>query len=264
MTGLFCSYFSTKTVEIPWERPRKISAKMEDPSPSDPPKMDRKTSSLPSMLDSEEIETLDMIRSPTHVSVMSSEASTMSSKSEREKVEEFTLRRNLEKLRVFYSVLQVAMSLLMGGVLLTTLSEILWRVIPAGKVSESIISGFAGLAWLLTSLTIILVSVCPTEELDIDIFVASRPGLSTRFAMLPLVTGGPRVLETPFPRWISVAVGLTLIVQGCSCCCSGCRCGKAMRRWLGSLSCLVSAFLLKKSAFAALSCIAMCQQKREN
>ena len=264
MTGLFCSYFSTKTLEIPWERPRKISAKMEDPSPSDPQQMDRKTSSLPSMLDSEEIETLDMIRSPTHVSVMSSEASTMSSKSEREKVEEFTLRRNLEKLRVFYSVLQVAMSLLMGGVLLTTLSEILWRVIPAGKVSESIISAFAGLAWLLTSLTIILVSVCPTEELDIDIFVASRPGLSTRFAMLPLVTGGLRALETPFPRWISVAVGLTLIVQGCSCCCSGCRCGKAMRRWLGSLSCLVSAFLLKNSVFAALSCIAMCQQKREN
>ena len=32
---------------------------------------------------------------------------------------------------LFYSVLQVAMSLLMGGVLLTTLSEILWRVIPA-------------------------------------------------------------------------------------------------------------------------------------
>jgi len=160
----------------------------------------------------------------------------MSTKSEREKVEEFTLRRNLEKLRVFYSVLQMAMSLLMGGVLLTTLSEILWRVIPAGKVSESIISGFAGLAWLLTSLTIVVVSVCPTEELDIDIFIASRPGLSIRFAMLPLVTGGLRALEIPFPRWISVAAGLTLVVQGCSCCCSGCRCGKAMRRWLQSLS----------------------------
>ena len=214
---------------------------MEDRSPSDPQQMDRRstlTSSLPSVLDSEEnLENLDRIKSPANISVTSSEAATMSWKSEREKVEEFTLRRNFERLRVFYSVLQLAMSLLMGGVFLTTLSEILWRVIPAGTVSEGIISGFAGLAWLLTSLTIVLVSMCPTEELDIDVFVASRPGLSTRFAMLPLVTGGLRALELPFPRWISVAVGLTLLVQGCSCCC-GCGCGKAMRRWLRNLSCL--------------------------
>eukprot|EP00435_Cladocopium_sp_Y103_P038174 s1611_g10.t1 len=99
--------------------------------------------SLRSSLDSEE-DNVDNIKYPRETgSVSISEHSTSTWKSEREKVEEFTIRRNIEKLRVFYSLLQVAMLFLIFGVLLTGLTEILWRLIPAGWLAESIISGIA-------------------------------------------------------------------------------------------------------------------------
>jgi len=163
-----------------------------------------------------------------------SEASS-STKSEREKVEEFAIRRAIEKLRVFYSVLQVGMICLIGGVLLTALTEILWRLIP-GPVAEGVISGLAALAWLLTSLTVVFVSLCPQDELDIEKFVAARPGLTAKFALLPLTTGALRVLEFPFPRWISFVVGIAWLLQGCASCCNGRALCKRLRRSLGRLS----------------------------
>lgn len=182
-----------------------------------------------SYLDSDD-ENLDRVRCST----LASEVSSVSTKSEREKVEEFTLRRNIERLRVFYSVLQCGMYCLIGGVLLTVLTEVLWRLIPAGPVSEGVISALAALAWFLTSVTVVIVSLCPTGELDIDTFVLSRPGLTVRFALLPLATGGLRAMEFPFPRWISVIVGLVFLMQGCV----GCCCRKKTFRWLQNLRCL--------------------------
>ena len=201
-----------------------------------------RTLSIRSSLDSDE-DNLDNIKYPRHgaASVSISEASSVTSnKSEREKVEEFALRRNVEKLRVFYSLLQIAMGCLILGCLLTSLTEILWRAIPAGRLSESVISGLAAFAWFLTSVTVVFVSLCPQEELDIDAFIAARPGITARFALLPGVTGGLRVLEFPFPRWLSVAVGLVWLLQGClSCSCfSCCPCGRRLRRCLQKLECL--------------------------
>ena len=194
--------------------------------------------SLRSSLDSGE-DNVDNITYPRETgSVSISEQSTSTWKSEREKVEEFTVRRNLEKLRVFYIVLQVAMLCLTTGVLLTGLTEILWRLIPAGWLSESIISGIAALAWFLTSMTVVFVSLCPQEELVIETFVASRPGLTARFALLPGITGGMRALEFPFPRWISIVVAIVWLLQGwvsCSCCIR-CNCGRKARRYLRMLS----------------------------
>lgn len=87
-------------------------------------------------------------------------------------------------------------------------------------------------------MTVVFVSLCPQEELDIETFVASRPGLSTRFALLPLITGGMRALEFPFPRWISILVAIAWLLQGCvGCsCCIRCDCGRKARRYLRMLS----------------------------
>ncbi|CAE7227700.1 unnamed protein product [Symbiodinium natans] len=178
-------------------------------------------------------ENLEKVRSLAPKTFVSEDSS---ARSEREKVEEFALRRSIEKLRVFYAVLQIAMTCLKVGVLLTFLTEILWRLIP-GPVAEGVICIIGSLAWLLTSATVVFTSLCPQDELDIDIFVAARPGLTIRFALLPLTTGGMRALEFPFPRWISIAVGLAWLFQGCtSCRCCSASVPQSVRRCLGELS----------------------------
>lgn len=138
-----------------------------------------------------------------------------SAKSEREKVEEFALQRNIEQFRVFYSVMLLSMWFLLSGVMLFTATEILWRVLPAGRLVEWVISAFSAFAWFLTALTVAVVSTCPIDELSFDSFVAARPTLSMSLGALPLLTGGLRVLEMPVPRVFSVLVGFLFILQGC-------------------------------------------------
>ncbi|CAK9098860.1 Uncharacterized protein SCF082_LOCUS46320 [Durusdinium trenchii] len=154
-----------------------------------------------------------------------------SSKSEREKVEEFALQRNIERLRVFYSVLQLGLAFLIAGVVLTMTTEVLWRVLPAGRLVEQIISGLAALAWFLTALTAAVVSTCHFDELQFDSFVASRPQLCVGLGMLPLLTGGLRAVELPFPRWISIICALLMFAEGCLRC-PCCHWGPRLRRQL--------------------------------
>ncbi|CAE7924390.1 unnamed protein product [Symbiodinium sp. KB8] len=94
-----------------------------------------------------------------------------SGKSEREKVEEFALQREIERLRSFYFVLQLAFATLASGVILTALTELVWRNLPAGRTTESIISGLSVLAWFLTSASITIVSTCPIDEVDLNSFM---------------------------------------------------------------------------------------------
>ena len=143
------------------------------------------------------------------------ESEVSSAKSEREKVEEFALQRNIEQFRVFYSVLLLSMWFLLSGVILFTATEILWRVLPAGRLVEWAISAFSAFAWFLTALTVAVVSTCPIDELSFDSFVAARPTLSMSLGVLPLLTGGLRALEMPVPRLISILVGFLFILQGC-------------------------------------------------
>eukprot|EP00913_Durusdinium_trenchii_P018522 g17404.t1 len=112
-----------------------------------------------------------------------------SSKSEREKVEEFALQRNIERLRVFYSVLQLGLAFLIAGVVLTMTTEVLWRVLPAGRL------------------------------------------LCVGLGMLPLLTGGLRAVELPFPRWISIICALLMFAEGCLRC-PCCHWGPRLRRQL--------------------------------
>eukprot|EP00439_Symbiodinium_sp_Y106_P078280 s77_g17.t1 len=124
-----------------------------------------------------------------------------SGKSEREKVEEFTLQREIERLRSFYFVLQLAFATLFSGVILTALTELMWRNLPAGSTTESIISGLAVLAWFLTSASITIVSTCPIDELDLNSFMQSRPLACAFLAIPPLSASAPRVLERPPALW---------------------------------------------------------------
>lgn len=135
--------------------------------------------------------------------------------SEKSKIAFFALQRAIERLRAFYYVLQVAMGTLIAGICLAVLTEILWRVIPAGRVAEIVISGFSAFGWFLTSATIAIASTCPIDELDFNSFVHARPILCIFLAILPLTTAATRVWEMPFPRWTSCLVSLTMLVNGC-------------------------------------------------
>lgn len=140
-----------------------------------------------------------------------------SGKSEREKVEEFALQREIERLRSFYFVLQLAFATLASGVILTALTELMWRNLPAGRTTESIISGLSVLAWFLTSASITIVSTCPIDEVDLNSFMQSRPWACAFLAIPPLSSSAPRVLERPYGRWVSCLVGLALLVHACTC-----------------------------------------------
>eukprot|EP00435_Cladocopium_sp_Y103_P000934 s6175_g1.t1 len=116
-------------------------------------------------------------------------------------VEEFTLHRAVEKLRVFYRVMQVAAFTFFGGNLVGMLSGILWRSLPAGRVTEGVVSGISAVAWFLTNSTT-------------DIFVSSRPAVCFALGFVSAVPSGTRLFEFPMPRYLGLAASLAMMIHG--------------------------------------------------
>lgn len=168
--------------------------------------------SVPGRLEQEE-SNLDRIKVAEQWNT--SEANQESTKSDRDKVEEFTLHRAVEKLRVFYRVMQVAAFTFFGGNLVGMLSGILWRSLPAGRVTEGVVSGISAVAWFLTnSTTVVILSSCPIDELDFDIFVSSRPAVCFALGFVSAVPSGTRLFEFPMPRYLGLAASLAMMIHG--------------------------------------------------
>ena len=177
--------------------------------------------------------------------------------SEKSKIAFFALQRAIERLRAFYYVLQVALGTLMAGICLAVFTEILWRLIPAGRTVEIVISGFSALGWFLTSATVAIMSTCPIDELDFNSFVHARPLLCIFLAVLPLTTAATRVWEMPLPRWISCGVSVTMFVNGCIYCMPSCfRC----RRYMPSFGVLMEIWYLDVIVASTINEIALAEQ----
>ena len=74
-------------------------------------------------------------------------------------------------MRSFYFVLQLAFATLFTGVVITALTDLLWRNLPAGRTPESIISAMSVVGWFLTAASITIASTCPMDELDLNCFM---------------------------------------------------------------------------------------------
>lgn len=171
-----------------------------------------------------------------------SESNQESTKSDRDKVEEFTLHRAVEKLRVFYRVMQVAAFTFFGGNLVGMLSEILWRSLPAGRVTEGVVSGISAVGWFLTtSTTVVILSSCPIDELDFDIFVSSRPAVCLALGVALAFPSGTRLFEFPVPRYLGFAASLAMMIHGLLAlkCCQRCQARRGVERWLPSFCTLM-------------------------
>eukprot|EP00434_Breviolum_minutum_P019392 symbB.v1.2.017098.t1/scaffold1319.1/size197804/3 len=135
-------------------------------------------------------------------------------KSDKDKVEEFTLHRAVEKLRVFYQVMLVSAFTFVLGNFVNFICDILWRVLPFGRVTEGVVSGISTFGWLFTSVAVVVLSTCPIDELDFDVFLSSRPAVCLAIGLAGLVSNGARILEFPYPRWIGTAVSFMMTLHG--------------------------------------------------
>eukprot|EP00438_Fugacium_kawagutii_P005260 Skav207568 [mRNA] locus=scaffold1109:16506:19622:+ [translate_table: standard] len=191
----------------------------------------------------------------------SSLATPGSGTSDRSKFAFFALQRAIERLRAFYSVLQVAFGCLIAGVILLVLTEILWRFAPfvKGYAAEAVISGFSALGWLLVSATVAITSTCPVDELDFNAFVTPRPVLCMFLAILPLITGATRVWEMPLPRWISCMVALLMLLSAClySQHCSSSACRRFLVPFLPSFAVLMEVWNLDVIIGSAVNEVAL-------
>ncbi|CAK9008614.1 unnamed protein product, partial [Durusdinium trenchii] len=180
---------------------------------------------------------------------------TRSGKSTRDIVEEFKLQRAVENLRLFYVVLQLAAFALATSVVVGSAANLLWDLVPPGRTAEAVISGVSVLSWLLQAGAVATVSTCPIDELDFNSFVESRPAVCICLGLGPLVSGAFRVLEFPFPRWISCLAALGMILKGCLGACGVHRC-----QWcLPSYCTLLEAWLLDITVASTVTEIALAE-----